>query len=132
MKLNHTGTHPVHTDLAIEHAITFHETIGIQRKEARLRHLQTYWTSQVREIPGAIMNTPSDAARTCAIANVGVKGVKAADLAQVLLDKYRIFTNAVDNDAAGIHGVRVTPNIFIMPSELDTFVHAIREIARAA
>jgi selenocysteine lyase/cysteine desulfurase len=132
MKLNHTGTHPVHTDLAIEHAIAFHETIGIRRKEARLRHLQTYWTSQVREIPGAIMNTPSDATRTCAIANVGVKGVKAADLAQALLDKYRIFTNAVDNDAAGIHGVRVTPNIFIMPSELDTLVRAIREIARAA
>jgi selenocysteine lyase/cysteine desulfurase len=132
MKLNHTGTHPVHTDLAIEHAIAFHETIGIQRKEARLRHLQTYWTRQVREIPGAIMNTPSDAARSCAIANVGVKGVKAADLAQVLLDKYRIFTNAVDNDAAGIHGVRVTPNIFIMPSELDKLVQAIREIAKAA
>ncbi len=132
MKLNHTGTHAVHTDLAIEHAIAFHETIGIQRKEARLRHLQTYWTSKVRKIPGAIMNSPSDAARSCAIANVGVKGVKAADLAQVLLDKYRIFTNAVDNDAAGIHGVRVTPNIFIMPSELDTLVQAIQEIARAA
>ncbi len=132
MKLNHTGTHPVHTDLAIDSAIAFHETIGIQRKEARLRHLQTYWTSQVRKTPGVIMNTPSDAARTCAIANVGVKGVTAAALAQVLLDKYRIWTNAVDNDAAGIHGVRVTPNIFIMPSELDTLVRAIREIARAA
>jgi selenocysteine lyase/cysteine desulfurase len=132
MKLNHTGTHPVHTDLAIGSAIAFHETIGIQRKEARLRHLQTYWTGQVRAIPGVIINTPSDAARTCAIANVGVKGVKATDLAQVLLDKYRIWTNAVDNDAAGIHGVRVTPNIFIMPGELDALVKAIREIARAA
>ena len=29
MKLNHTGTHPVHTDLAIESAIAFHDTIGI-------------------------------------------------------------------------------------------------------
>ena len=29
MKLNHTGTHPVHTDLAIDDAIAFHETIGI-------------------------------------------------------------------------------------------------------
>ena len=47
-KLNHTGTHPVHTDLAIANAIAFHETIGIQRKEARLRHLQNYWTSRVR------------------------------------------------------------------------------------
>ena len=48
MKLNHTGTHPVHTDLAIDDAIAFHETIGIHRKEARLRYLQTYWTKQVR------------------------------------------------------------------------------------
>jgi len=132
MKLNHTGTHPVHTDLAIESAIAFHEAIGIQRKEARLRHLQTYWTKQVRGVPGVIMNTPSDPARACAIANVGVHGIKPADLAETLLHKYRIWTNAVDNDAAGIHGVRVTPNIFIMPKELDTLVQAIREMARPA
>jgi selenocysteine lyase/cysteine desulfurase len=130
MKLNHTGTHPVHTDLAIEHAIAFHESIGIQRKEARLRYLQTYWTSKVRPVPGVILNTPSDPARTCAIANVGVRGVNAAELATTLLDKYKIWTNAVDNDAAGIHGVRVTPNVFTMPSDLDQLVKAIGEVAR--
>jgi selenocysteine lyase/cysteine desulfurase len=130
MKLNHTGTHPVHTDLAIEHAIAFHESIGIQRKEARLRYLQTYWTSKVRPVPGVILNTPSDPARTCAIANVGVRGVNAADLATTLLDKYKIWTNSVDNDAAGIHGVRVTPNVFTMPSDLDQLVKAVAEVAR--
>jgi selenocysteine lyase/cysteine desulfurase len=130
MKLNHTGTHPVHTDLAIEHAIALHETIGIARKEARLRYLQTYWTTKARAIPGVIMNTPSDPARTCAIANFGVKGVTPADLAKTLLDKYKIWTNAVDSDSAGVHGVRVTPHVFIPPRELDTLVAAIREIAR--
>ncbi len=129
MKLNHTGTHPVHTDLAIGDAIAFHETIGIQRKEARLRHLQTSWTDRVRKLPNVILNTPSDPARTCAIANVGVKGMAPADLAKTLLDKYRIWTNAVDNAAAGVHGVRVTPHLFILPRELDTLVRAITEIA---
>jgi selenocysteine lyase/cysteine desulfurase len=132
MKLNHTGTHPVHTDLAIEHAIAFHETVGIQRKEARLRYLQTYWTRKARAIPGVIMNTPSDPARTCAIANIGVKGVTPADLAKTLLDKYKIWTNAVDSDSAGVHGVRVTPNIFILPKELEVLVDAIAEIARSS
>jgi selenocysteine lyase/cysteine desulfurase len=131
MKLNHTGTHPVHTDLAIEAAIAFHQTIGIQRKEARLRFLQTYWTSKVRTMPNVVLNTPSDPARTCAIANVGITGVTPTDLATTLLDKYKIWINAVDNDAAGIHGVRVTPNIFTMPGELDTLVAAIGEVARA-
>jgi selenocysteine lyase/cysteine desulfurase len=130
MKLNHTGTHPVHTDLAIADAIAFHETIGIGRKEARLRHLQNYWTSKVRALPNVIMNTPADPARSCAIANVGVKGVPPAELAKTLLDKYRIWTNAIDSDAAGVHGVRVTPHVFILPRELDTLVKAITEIAR--
>jgi selenocysteine lyase/cysteine desulfurase len=129
MKLNHTGTHPVHTDLAIEHAIAFHEMIGIRRKEARLRYLQNYWTSKVRGLPNVIINTPADPARSCAIANIGVKGVAPADLAKTLLDKHRIWTNAVDSDTAGVHGVRVTPHVFILPKELDTLVRAIRAIA---
>lgn len=131
MKLNHTGTHPVHTDLAIADAIAFHESIGIQRKEARLRYLQQYWTTKARAIPNVVMYTPSDPARTCAIANFGIKGVPPADLAKTLLDKYRIWTNAVDNDAAGVRGVRVTPHVFVQPRELDTLVRAIGEIARA-
>jgi selenocysteine lyase/cysteine desulfurase len=132
MKLNHTGTHPVHTDLAIEHAISFHNTIGIQRKEARLRYLQNYWTTKVRALPGVVMNTPSDPARACAIANVGIKGVPPADLAKTLLDKYRIWTNAVDSPAAGVQGVRVTPHVFIQPRELDVLVKAIGEMSRPA
>src|SRR6186997_1438828 len=132
MKLNHTGTHPVHTDLAIESAIAFHESIGIQRKEARLRYLQQYWTTRVRALPNVIMNTPADPARTCAIANVGIRGITPADFAKTLLDKHRIWTNAVDSESAGVRGVRVTPHMFILPRELDQLVKAITEIARQA
>ena len=130
MKLNHTGTHPVHTDLAIESAIAFHESLGIQRKEARLRYLQQYWTTRVRALPNVIMNTPANPARTCAIANVGIRGVTPADVAKTLLEKYKIWTNAVDSESAGVRGVRVTPHVFILPRELDTLVKAITEIAR--
>jgi len=132
MKLNHTGTHPVHTDLAIDDAIAFHETIGIHRKEARLRYLQTYWTKQVRGEANVILNTPADPVRTCAIANVGVKGVTPDDLAKSLLGTYKIWTNAVDSDPAGVHGVRVTPNVFTQPAELDTLVKALKTIARGS
>ena len=132
MKLNHTGTHPVHTDLAIEDAIAFHNMIGIARKEARLRYLQNYWTSKVRQIPNVALNTPADPKRSCAIANVAVKGVTPAELSQKLLDTYRIWTNAVDSPSAGVQGVRVTPHVFIMPRELDGLVKAIGEIARGA
>ncbi len=132
MKLNHTGTNPVAADLAIGDAIDFHNMIGTQRKEARLRYLQNYWTSKVRGMKNVVLNTPTDPVRSCGIANVGVTGVKPADLATTLLEKYRIFTAGVDNAAAGVHGVRVTPHVFIMPNELDMLVKAIGEISRAA
>ncbi|MGH7677003.1 MAG: aminotransferase class V-fold PLP-dependent enzyme [Gemmatimonadaceae bacterium] len=130
MKLNHTGTHPVHSDMAIDAAIAFHEAIGIKRKEARLRYLQNYWVGKVRPMRSVVLFTPSDPARSCAIANVGIRGMKPADLAKTLLDSYRIWTVGVDNN--GVQGVRITPHVFIQPRELDWFVKAIGEIARTA
>ena len=126
-KLNHTGTHPAHTDLGIENAIAFHELIGIARKEARLRWLQRYWTGKVRGTPKIVLNTPSDPARSCAIANVGVEGIAPADLAKVLLEKYKVWTVAIDG--ALVHGVRVTPQVYTSTGELDTFVRALRELS---
>ncbi|MFT4032644.1 MAG: aminotransferase class V-fold PLP-dependent enzyme [Siphonobacter sp.] len=126
-KLNHTGTHPVATDLAIQDAITFHQQIGIQRKEARLRYLQRYWTDQVRDHPSIILNTPTDLTRSCAIANVGVKGINPPDLAKRLFKDYNIFTVAIAN--ANVYGVRVTPHLYTTTEELDQFVQALRALA---
>jgi selenocysteine lyase/cysteine desulfurase len=126
-KLNHTGTHPVHTDLGIEGAIAFHEAIGAPRKEARLRYLQRYWSDKVRGTPNIVMNTPADPSRSCAIANVGVRGMTPGDLAKTLLDRYKVWTVAIDG--AGVHGVRVTPQVYTSISELDAFVKALRELA---
>ena len=126
-KLNHTGTHPVHTDLAIIDAIEFHESIGIARKEARLRWLQQYWTMQVRGHRRVVLFTPSDPKRTGAIANVGIVGMPSGELAKTLFDTYKIFTVAIDT--AGVTGVRITPQLFTTTKELDTLVRAIRELA---
>jgi len=128
-KLNHTGTHPVHTDLAIQNAIAFHEGIGIPRKEARLRYLQNYWTGKVRGTPNIVLNTPTDPRRSCAIANVGVATMKPADLSKTLLEKYKVWTVAIDG--AEVHGARITPHLYTSTAELDTFVRALKELARA-
>ena len=74
--------------------------------------------------------TPSDPKRSCAIATVGIKGMKPDDLAKQLLDNDRIWTNAINS--AGVFGVRITPNVFIQPKELDRLVAAIQWYARRA
>lgn len=126
LRLNHTGTNPVATDLAITDAIDYYQLIGAARKETRLRHLQNYWINKVRDMPHLVINTPADPARSCAIANVGVKGMKPAAMADTLMKEYGIYTVAIDG--AGVHGCRITPNVFTSFNELDMLVKALKEI----
>jgi selenocysteine lyase/cysteine desulfurase len=128
-KLNHTGTHPVATDLAITDALAFHDAIGLARKSARLRWLQRYWTTRVRDLPGIRFNTPRAEHRTAAIANVGVHGLAPGELARRLLADHGLFTVAIDG--AGVHGVRVTPHLFTTTADLDRLVDALTALARA-
>jgi selenocysteine lyase/cysteine desulfurase len=73
-----------------------------------------------------VLYTPADPKRSCGIANVGVKGMKPAALAKTLLDKYKIYTVAIDG--AGVHGCRITPNVYTTTAELDALVKALKEI----
>jgi len=125
-RLNHIGTHPVHTDLAIADSIDYYQKVGPERKEARLRFLQHYWSDKVRTLPHIIVNTPADPQRSCGIANVGIKGMKPADLADVLFKKYKIYTVAIDY--ANVQGCRIAPNIYTTPKELDQLVKALAEL----
>lgn len=126
-RLNHTGTHPVATDLCISDAIDHYLQLGPERKEERLRYLQQYWTTKVRKLPNVVVNTPEDPARSCGIANVGIRNMKPSVLAETLMKKYRIFTVAIDY--ANVQGCRITPNVYTSLPELDTLVNAIRELS---
>jgi len=127
LRLNHVGTYPVQTDLAIVNAIDYHHKIGGSRKEARLRYLQKYWTDQVRDLPRVVVNTPVESSRYCAIGNVGIETIDPADFAKQLLDDYQIWTVAIDRP--GVRGLRITPNLFTTPKELDVLVKAIKELS---
>ena len=126
-RLNHIGTHPVHTDLAILDAIDYQNAIGLSRKEARLKFLQHYWTSQLRDLPRVVVNSPAEMSRHGGIGNVGIEGIKPAALAERLMKEYQIFTVAIDRP--GVKGLRITPNVYTTIEELDSLVLAIKELS---
>ena len=126
-RLNHIGTHPVHTDLAISDSIDYYLKLGAEKKEARLRYLQQYWTTKVRGVGKIVVNTPVQPERSCAIANVGIEGMKPGLLAETLLKKYQIYTVAIDG--AYVHGCRITPNVFTLTKELDVLIKALKEMS---
>ena len=127
-RLNHTGTHPVHTDLTIKDAIAYLNVIGLKRKESRLRFIQRYWSDQLREVENVVVNTPIEANRSCGIANVGLKNIKPLDLAKTLLDEFQIWTVGIDY--ANVKGCRITPNVYTTIDELDKFVEAMKTLAK--
>ena len=126
-RLNHIGTDPVHVDLGIINAIEYQNTIGLERKEARLKYLQQYWTSQLRDHPRVIVNTPADTRRHGGIGNVGIEGYDPRELADTLFRDYRIFTVGIDRP--GVVGLRVTPNLYTTLDELDALVNAVKELS---
>jgi len=129
-RLNHIGTHPVHTDLTINDCMDYFEMIGAERKEARMYFLQNYWASKVRNLPKIMLNTPADANRSCGIANVGIEGISPADLAKRLMTEHKIFTVAIDY--ANVRGCRITPNVYTTTKELDQFVQALKTLSNNA
>jgi selenocysteine lyase/cysteine desulfurase len=128
-RINHRATHSIATDLAIINAIEYYDRIGHENKQARLGYIQRYWSDQVRDYPGITVNTPKESHKSCGIANVGIDGMKPKDMANQLLEKYRIWTVAIDG--VGVHGCRISPNIYTNLKELDKFVIALKEMADA-
>jgi len=125
-KFRHFGTLPVTGHVSIMDALKFQDTIGITNKQARLLYLKQYWTEKVKETPGIIINTPWEEERSSGIANVGVANLKPRELADRLMDEYKIFTVAIDNEA--VKGIRVTPHLYTSLDELDQFVEALNKL----
>ena len=126
-RLNHIGTHPVHTDLAISNSIDYTNWIGMKKKEKRMRYLQRYWSDKLRTVKNVIVNTPEDLNRSCGIGNVGLSNMSLSQMSNILFEKYKIFTVAIDY--ANVKGCRISPNIFTTTNELDEFISAVKEMA---
>jgi len=122
-KFEEIGTHPAANHNAIGEALTFHEMIGMGRKEARLRYLRNRWTERLRDVPKIHYSTVLDSRYSCAITTVGIDGITPGDLANWLLAKHGIFVTTIGTDT--ISGIRVTPNVYTTKQEVDLFADAM-------
>ena len=122
-KFEEIGTHPAANYLAIGDALTFHEGIGGERKEARLRYLRNYWAHRLLENDRVRLNTSLDPEFSCCLSNVHVEGIDNNALRNWLWNKHRIIVVSINH--AEFSGLRVTPNLPTTLQELDRFCDAI-------
>lgn len=128
-KFENLGTRPFFIEQAIGKAIEFHDMIGIERKQARLQYLKNYWMEKVKGIPKVKLNTSLHPKWGCAIGNVAIEGKKPSNLETFLFGNYKIHTVGIEWE--NIHGVRITPNVYTTPKNLDVLVEAITVFAKS-
>ncbi len=130
-KFEEIGTHPAANVLAIGEALTFHETLGDDRKEARLRHLRNYWAQALLNANSgarhpAKLHTSLDPRFSCAIGTVQLEGLDSVKTAELLWEKHKIHTIPIRHDEFA--GIRVTPSVYTTKEELDRFIDAMRRL----
>src|SRR6187402_925660 len=127
-KYEEIGTHSAAMRLAIGEAILFHNAIGGQRKEERLRYLSRYWMNKLKSVPKVGFNTSFDRRQSCAIANFKIDGVDPVALGGYLMSKHKIFTTPIVHDE--FTGIRITPNVYTTLWELDRFCDVVSDVAK--
>lgn len=127
-KFENLGTRSFPIEQGIAEAIDFQNMIGMERKEKRLRYLKNYWAGQVKDLPNVILNTSLKDNFSCAIGNFAIKDKKLEDIDALLFNKYKIHTVGINWE--NIHGVRVTPNVYTLTSDLDQLIKGIKELAK--
>lgn len=126
------GTGPEYVGPAAVPALTLHTTIGAARKAARLRYLTTYWRERVAEaLPHARFYTLPGDEMSCGLCTVELPGHDPEGLQQRLRHASGILVQAMGGltDAPEIRGLRVSPNVYTTPAELDRFVEALAALA---
>jgi selenocysteine lyase/cysteine desulfurase len=129
-KFEHLGTRPFFIEQAIGKAVEFHEMIGAERKEQRLRFLKSYWTEKVKDVPKVQLHSPISPKWSGAIGMVSIHGKKPAELDNYLFSKHKI--HCVSIEWENIKGVRITPNVYTTTKNLDELVAGIKQFALMA
>ena len=132
-KFEEIGTAPMAPKAAIMDALAFHQAIGAERKAARLYYLTMRWANALKPHPKIQMFSSLKPGETWGLATVGVQGLEAAKISSFLWDKYRIVVAALakgelPGQQFDYQGIRVTPNVYTTPVEIDTFVTAMQEL----
>jgi len=123
------GTRSFPIEEAIGYAIEFHNAIGIQKKEARLRYLKNYWYEKVKDIPKVRLYTSMKPEYGCGIGTFYIDGMELKDIDATLFNKFKIHTTSIEYEH--FKHIRVSPNVYTQLFELDKLVKAIKEMAGA-
>jgi selenocysteine lyase/cysteine desulfurase len=130
-KFEEIGTHPAAMHNAIQQALAFYQQIGAERKFARLRYLKQRYAERLAKTRGVTVLVGLAPKLSGAFSTVQFDGVDAGKLASTLLEKYNIVVVPISGPAVNgkpqFTGLRVSPNVYTSPEEIDLFCEAVEK-----
>jgi selenocysteine lyase/cysteine desulfurase len=129
-KFEEIGTHPAANHDAISEALIFNESLGIDRKAARLRYLRDRWANRLSQNPKCSILHSQDPAQSCGIGFLAFKGVDPAKIHEALWSKYNILTAMMGHEEYS--GLRITPNVYTTLRDIDTFSEMVEKELKTA
>ena len=124
-KFEEIGTHPAANHNAISEALDFQESVGLDRKAARLRYLRERWSGRLQRLAGARILTSRDPTQSCGLGFLSIQGVDPGKLAETLWEKYNILVTPMTGEEYS--GLRITPNIYTTAEEIDVFCATVEK-----
>ena len=129
-KYEEIGTHPAANHNAIAGALAFHRGIGVERKAARLRFLRDRWAKRLLAAdPRVRVLTPLNDTEACGIGLIHLEGFETPKLQAYLWEKHHIMTTPIVHPE--FNGLRITPNVYTTPAEIDLFAEKIEGVLKA-
>jgi selenocysteine lyase/cysteine desulfurase len=136
-KFESIGTHPWAIRAALGESLAFHQAIGTARIAARLRFLNMRWVAALKAYPKIkVLSDTSEPPQAWGVMAVHIEGIDVRELAGWLRRNYRIVVvplvgGAPPNSVFDYQALRVSPNIYTTLEEIDTFIEAMAEAAKA-
>jgi selenocysteine lyase/cysteine desulfurase len=120
------GTYNSAIQAGIAPAIQLHKEIGVQAIHARLQELTRYWVNLARDIPGFTLHTPLETADLGAISLFSIDHMDSRLLERELRQKHQVHVKY--RQVEHLEGLRVSPHLYMLKADLDTFVTALKEV----
>ncbi len=123
------GTAPAYLLPAALPSLALHRSLGAARKAARLRYLTSHLRKRITvALPDARFYTVAESAMSIGITTIELPDVDSDGLQKRLRERHHILTQSMagNHRAPEISGLRITPNVYTTPAELDRLVAALK------
>jgi selenocysteine lyase/cysteine desulfurase len=121
------GQRDIPSALGMGASVTFHETIGKQNIEARVRQLSLRLKEGLKEIPGVKLWTSMDPKLSAGLTLFSVRDIPMANVRDGIMDLDRVYIRTMRT--GGLNGCRASTHLYNMPSEVDRLLKCVRHIA---